>query len=113
VQRYSQCYFAGDPDTDNGGAGLQSAATNAIRQCHTLVADTLSAERAVLRLAVAYDTGYRSLLQLAGMVDWMLEGFPTQTVKAIATMVNMLGKLHQIPCFIGQCDNPNTADLTP
>jgi hypothetical protein len=62
---------------------------------------------------VAYDSGYRSLLQLSGMVDWMLEGFPTETVKAVSDMVNMLGKLHQIPCFIGQCDNPDTESLKP
>lgn len=111
VERYGECYFADEAGTEEGTAKLQSAATNAMRNCHALVTQTLDAERAVLRLAVAYDSGYRSLLQFAGMVDWMLEGFPTETVKAIASMVNLLGKLHQIPCFIGQCDNPNTDDL--
>ncbi len=110
VNRYQECYFASNQDDS---AKLQTDATNTVRNCQRLVAETLASERAILRLAVAYDSGYRSLLQLAGMVDWMLEGFPTQTVKAISDMVNMLGKLHQIPCFIGQCDLPNTNDLTP
>ncbi len=110
MKRYNECYFAGTP---NENAKLQSEATGVVRNCQQLADETLQAERAVLRLAVAYDSGYRALLQLAGMVDWMLQGFPTEVVKAISVMVNMLGKLHQIPCFIGQCDNPNTDDLTP
>ena len=117
VKRYNECYFAGTPGTSagtsDGDAKLQSEATGIVRNCQQLVDETLEGERAVLRLAVAYDSGYRALLQLAGMVDWMLQGFPTEVVKAISVMVNMLGKLHQIPCFIGQCDNPNTDDLTP
>ncbi len=113
VERYEQCYFAGEGSTTTGTGRQQDAATQTLQRCQKIATETLAAERAVVRLAVAYDAGYRSLLQLAGMVDWMLEGFPTGTVKAISDMVNMLGKLHQIPCFIGQCDNPNTDDLTP
>lgn len=113
VERYGECYFAGEAETTTGSGKQQEAATSTLRRCQDLATETLAGERAIVRLAVAYDTGYRSLLQLAGMVDWMLEGFPTETVKAISNMVNMLGKLHQIPCFIGQCDNPDTDSLTP
>lgn len=113
IERYGECYFAGVADTTSGSGKQQDAATNTLQRCQQLVDETLAGERAVIRLAVAYDAGYRSLLQLAGMVDWMLEGFPTETVKAISDMVNMLGKLHQIPCFIGQCDHPDTDSLTP
>lgn len=113
VTRYGECYFGGQGGAGDESAKLQTAATNVVRNCQQLVTETLASERAILRLAVAYDSGYRSLLQLAGMVDWMLEGFPTETVKAVSDMVNMLGKLHQIPCFIGQCDHPNTDDLAP
>ncbi|MBP7114247.1 MAG: hypothetical protein KBA40_02215 [Candidatus Peribacteraceae bacterium] len=113
VTRYGECYFGGQGGQGDESAKLLSAATNVVRNCQQLVTETLASERAVLRLAVAYDSGYRSLLQLAGMVDWMLEGFPTETVKAVSDMVNMLGKLHQIPCFIGQCDHPKTDDLAP
>lgn len=113
VERYPECYFAGEDMAVGGSGRPQAAITGTLQRCEQLATETLAGERAVLRLAVAYDAGYRSLLQLAGMVDWMLEGFPTETIKAISDMVNMLGKLHQIPCFIGQCDNPNTDDLTP
>ncbi len=109
VTRYDACYFSGTAKESS----VQSEAAGIVQKCQQLANETLEAERAILRLAVSYDTGYRALLQFAGIVDWMLQGFPTEVVKAIATMINMLGKLHQIPCFIGQCDNPNTDDLTP
>ncbi len=113
VERYPECYFAGDASALQNNAKLQSEETGTLRNCQQLATETLASERAVLKLAVAYDSGYRSLLQLSGIVDWMLQGFPTETIRVISDMVNMLGKLHQIPCFIGQCDNPNTDDLTP
>ncbi len=109
MDRYPECYLAADSDSP----GLQSDVTDLVRQCRTVMEQTLRAEQSILRLAVGYDAGYRSMLQMAGMMDWMLEGFPTAALKAISEMVNMLGKLHQIPCFIGQCDNPRSEYLTP
>lgn len=109
VPRYLQCYISSDGDSP----GIQSALTEVVRECQTSMEQTLNAEESVLKLAVAYDAGYRSLLQMAGMMDWMLEGFPTAALKAVSEMVNMLGKLHQIPCFIGQCDNPRSDYLKP
>lgn len=110
LERYPECYFAGQSQ-DGGDATLQSAATGLMERCRSLANDTLASERAILRLAVGYDAGYRSLLQFAGMMDWVLTGFPTQTVRAVADMVNLLGKLHQIPCFIGQCDAPDNGGI--
>jgi hypothetical protein len=105
VHPYRECVFTEGSD--------QFTPLRLLDQCTTLVEKTLTAERFVLRLAVGYDAGYRSLLQYSGIMDWMLEGFPKQAVKAISSMVNMLGKLHQIPCFIGQCDEPNSKQLQP
>ena len=109
VDRYPECFLS----ADSSRPGLQSDVTELVRQCRTVMEQTLRAEQSILRLAVGYDAGYRSMLQMAGMMDWMLEGFPTAALKAISEMVNMLGKLHQIPCFIGQCDNPRSEYLTP
>lgn len=108
VTRYPQCFFG----PDSPSPALASDTTGLLRQCQTILEQTLRAEQSVLKLAVGYDAGYRSLLQMAGMMDWMLEGFPTAALKAISEMVSMLGKLHQIPCFIGQCDNPHSDYLT-
>jgi hypothetical protein len=113
LPRYTQCYFAGGASGADNDANLQSDSSLLMDRCRTLARDTLSAERAALKVAVAYDSGYRSLLQFAGMMDWVLTGFPTATVRAIADMVNLLGKLHQIPCFIGQCDHPDSSTVGP
>lgn len=109
LERYSECYLT----SDDGSPALQSDATSLVKECQDLLERTFQSEKSVLRLAVAYDAGYRSMLQMAGMMDWLLEAFPTAALKAISEMVNMLGKLHQIPCFIGQCDNPRSDYLTP
>lgn len=113
ADRYQECYIAGVAEAAASTAELQSDATDVLEQCRKLASETLESERAILQMAVAYDSGYRSLLQFAGIMDWMLQGFPTGTIRVIADMISMLGKLHQIPCFIGQCDHPNTAELTP
>lgn len=107
--RFEQCYFG----SDETRAGSPAELTSLVNQCQTILEQTFQAEESVLRLAVAYDAGYRSLLQMAGMMDWMLEGFPTAALKAVSSMVNMLGKLTQIPCYIGQCDNPRSDYLKP
>lgn len=74
--------------------------------CQSVVDDTMQAERGILATAVAYDAGYRSMLQSTGIMDWMMEGFQATALRPVRDMVNMLGKLHTIPCFIGQCDDP-------
>lgn len=108
IPRYEECYFAGD---ETQTADSQAATVQMVEVCGTVVEETLTGERAVLRLSAGYDSGYRSMLQTSGIVDWMLRGFPTEAVKAVSGMVNLLGKLHQIPCFIGQCDLPKTSSL--
>jgi len=107
--RFEQCYFG----SDETRAGSPAELTSLVNQCQTILEQTFKTEESVLRLAVAYDAGYRSLLQMAGMMDWMLEGFPTAALKAVSSMVNLLGKLTQIPCYIGQCDNPRSDYLKP
>lgn len=115
VSPYDECSFAGENNDGRGASDATDQLTplRVLQQCQELVEKTLAAERSVLRLAVGYDAGYRAMLQFSGIMDWMLDGFPTQAVKAISNMVNLLGKLHQIPCFIGQCDNPDSDFLKP
>lgn len=77
-----------------------------IGDCDQLVQSSLALERSTLKLAVAYDSGYRSMLQMIGMFDTMLTNLPKRTFEPIRTMVGLLGRLHQIPCFLAQCDYP-------
>jgi hypothetical protein len=108
LTRYEECYLAGGaaagPDDDTG-TGKND--TELMQYCADLGQDSLAFEERVLQLAVGYDTGYRSAAQLAGMMDWVREEIPASYVlQRLRDMVNLLGRLHQIPCFIGQCDHP-------
>lgn len=107
IEAYDECMFAGDH--------LQSDALIMRNSCTQLVKDTLEFERASLRLATAYDANYRALLQTSGMLDWMIYNSSTDNGKGtfiiVRRMINLLGKLHQIPCFSGQCDSVSPTDL--
>lgn len=111
---YPECNFSPSPEAvSDGKSATQADAAQIANECGAIVEETLRVERANLKLGVGYDTGYRALLQFAGMMDWMLEDLSTKAVKPVRDMVNMLGKLYQIPCFISQCDNPDTSDIVP
>lgn len=115
--RMDECYLA-TPATPSSSAssnnpGTTGEAAALTEQCGVMATGMLAEERAALFLAVGYDSGYRSLLQVSGMMDWMLEAFSTESIRGLRDMVNMLGKLHQIPCFIGQCDSPKPPAVNP
>ncbi len=107
IEAYDQCMFA--------GKNLQGDALIMRNSCAQLVKDTLEFERASLRLTTAYDANYRSLLQTSGMLDWMIHNSSVDDGKGtfiiVRRMINLLGKLHQIPCFSGQCDSVSPTDL--
>ena len=104
---YNECFFG-----DDGDATKQKNTVSQIArltgECREILDQSLVSERALLRMATAYDAGYRSMLQYAGIMDWMLEHLSDAALRPIREMVNLLGKLHTIPCFIGQCDLPPT-----
>jgi hypothetical protein len=111
VPRFDECNFRAGTDTVADDEG-QSATVTMLTECNQLVESTLQMERAILELAVTYDAGYRSNMQLAGMHDKMMQSLSKDALTTTAGTVNILGKLHQIPCFIGQCDAPDTASLS-
>ncbi len=106
IQSYDECSFI-----SSAGTAPQSDLAGVQQECGVLVGESLKAERSVLRLAVSYDSGYRAALQLGGMIDWMQEDLPSKALKPVRDMINLLGKLHEIPCFIGECDSPDTSGL--
>lgn len=110
--RFGECYLKGKDPNKTEDDEPQIMEVGMISECQALVESTLQMERAILGLAVSYDAGYRANLQLAGMHDWMMKGLSKDAIKATAGTVNMLGKLHQIPCFIGQCDAPDTEQFS-
>ena len=103
VSRLLSCSFQQNPALNVTGQSIAQLT----EQCGTLVQDSLNVERSILRMAISYDSGYRAALQLGGMIDWMQKDLPTSALAPLRDMVRLLGKLHEIPCFIGQCDQPN------
>jgi|GEM_PF-1278676 len=112
LTRYDECYLAGNSSSGpTGGAGMTADTVQLATYCNQLAEDSLTLERRVLQLAVAYDSGYRSMLQLAGMIDRLQQDLPKYVLYPLRDMIGLLGRLHQIPCFIGQCDFPDTSAL--
>jgi hypothetical protein len=107
VPRFGECRLAG---SDSSLQQTQQTLTDA---CATLVERSLNAERAVLIAAMSYDSGYRAALQIGGMMDWMRQNLSSAVLQPIRDMLSLLGKLHEIPCFIGQCDTPDTSRIIP
>lgn len=107
IESFNECQFTAN---DKGTPAEES---QLISECGQLVETSLQAERAILKLAVAYDSGYRAALQIGGMLEWMQEDLPDNALKPVRDMINLLGKLHEIPCFIAQCDNPDASALAP
>ncbi len=102
IEPYEECFFG---TAKNAKARLPQSDVQALgTECDVLVQDTLTMERAVLRTAVAYDSGYRGLLQFSGMMNMLLDATARFAFPPLRDMINLLGKLHQIPCYIGQCD---------
>ncbi len=97
---FGSCSFTEDALTQLDRVSLE-------HECDRLTSQSMKTERSVLQLAFSYDSGYRGLLQLSGMIDWFQGEFPSEVLQPIRDMVNLLGKMHEVPCFVGQCDNPD------
>ncbi len=110
VPRYAECYLAEPQSTFTAS---QNDEDDLRKYCGQMVEDSLQFERRALQLAVAYDSGYRASAQIAGMIDWVQVEFPGYVLKPLRDMVGLLGKLYEIPCFIGQCDYPDTSGIAP
>lgn len=95
------------------GEGVIETQIELQRACEDIVSTTLEVERSALRLAVSYDAGYRWIVQLTGMFDAALEKVPAQTFSVLRQTLGLLGKLHQIPCFLTQCDMPPVPKENP
>jgi len=109
IDRYKECYLANDQDQSGSPLSDQMSLSS---YCDQTVTDSLAMERRLLQMVVAYDAGYRSFLQLAGMIEWLESKLTNEVLYPFRDMVNLLGRLHQIPCFIGQCDYPDISNFS-
>lgn len=111
LPRLDACVLASSPSDPKSGTLPDSLLIRT--ECTDLARRTLDAEAAILRAAVGYDAGYRAAIQEYGIFAWATSSVSSRAIEPIRDLVSLLGRLHQIPCFIGQCDMPDTASLRP
>lgn len=73
-------------------------------ECGDLAHQLAEKEATFLRIAVAYDAAYRSLLQFAGNFDRFLEGLRGDFLAPIEQALPLLSAFSRIPCFAAQCN---------
>lgn len=100
---FAGCKF--EPDTKNlaaGGAAFDAALVG--RQCLKASTDLLAREMDLLKLVVAYDAGYRSLLQFAGVFEHFIMELRFSLLSPLWDAAKMIGQFNRIPCFLSQCN---------
>ena len=93
--------FAGCAFTKESNPALT---TDISTRCIESADALLSREISLLEMLVAYDAGYRSLLQFAGAFDHFTNTLRFPLVRPLWDAATILGQLDRIPCFISQCD---------
>jgi len=99
VPTFPECHLRSAPAADT----LQSKSFAELN-CRAAGDSLILREAELLKAAVEYDAGYRSLLQFAGNFDRFLQQFRWTLLGSIRESVGVIGLLNRIPCFIGACD---------
>lgn len=86
-----------------GSEGLTLAGTQ-IGTCRQARESLLTHEENALKMLVAYDASYRSLLRYAGTFDALLTAFHTPLLLPFWQMARVFDGFRALPCFNGQCD---------
>ncbi len=91
--------------TDPAETDIDSLSNQIIdTECLPLKQDLLLREMDVLRLSVAYDAAYRSLLQFSGSFDIFVYQFKGDFLRPLDNAMPLLEQLTRIPCFLAQCN---------
>lgn len=94
--RFAGCAFAKESNP--------ALPTDIYARCLESADALLSREISLLEMTVAYDAGYRSLLQFAGAFENFTNALRFPLVRPLWDAASILGQLDRIPCFISQCD---------
>ncbi|MBM3230828.1 hypothetical protein FJZ28_00705 [Candidatus Peregrinibacteria bacterium] len=78
--------------------------SDSLTYCTEIVRQMKQREISLLKLAVEYDAGYRSLLQFAGNFDLFLREIRWPITGTVRQAAELIGKLGRIPCFLSSCD---------
>lgn len=72
--------------------------------CDKITDQLIAREVELLKLAVEYDAGFRTLLQFAGNFDIFLRELRWPLSVTVRQAVELIGQLERIPCFLSSCD---------
>lgn len=81
--------------------------------CKTMTDRLRIREIALTKEIVEYDAGYRSALQLSGIMRAFLEEMRGTVMGSLHSAAELMISLSRIPCFIGSCDNGSSASAQP
>lgn len=77
--------------------------------CRTMTDALRTREIALTKEIVEYDAGYRSLLQLSGIMRGFLESMRGTVLGSLRSAASLLTTFSRMPCFIGACDSGSPA----
>lgn len=81
----------------------QNSISDVVNYCNSVSEDILNREKRLLAMSIEYDAAYRSTLQFAGSFDQFIAQLRFPLKNTIAQVVNVLGSLQRIPCFLSSC----------
>lgn len=97
LQTWPECHFA---DPSEGIIDQLDSRS----YCSEVSLQLIRREVELLKLAVEYDAGFRTLLQFAGNFDIFLEEMRWPLTGTVRQAVQLMGQLERIPCFLSSCD---------
>ncbi|MDA1208758.1 MAG: hypothetical protein O2904_01855 [bacterium] len=97
VETFPECHFA------NKKTNLGDQA-DTLGYCPKIVEEMLEQEAGIISMAISYDAAYRTVLQFAGNFDLFLQEFRLPLISTLRDVINLIGGLNRIPCFVASCD---------
>jgi len=96
----NECRFPSE-----GGNVMASEQTGMLDYCPGVRDELLEREASLLKFVVEYDAAYRTMLQLAGNFDLMIQELRWPFTHTIRNVASILGVVSRIPCFLSTCDS--------
>lgn len=81
--------------------------------CQTVISTLRKRETQVAKMVMEYDAGYRSILQLSGVMRGFLGEMRGTVLGSLRSAANLIATFSRVPCFIGSCDDAPAAMMTP
>jgi len=80
--------------------------------CQTMIATIRKRETQIAKLVMEYDAGYRSILQLSGIMRGFLGEMRGTVLGSLRGATDLITTFSRVPCFIGSCDDAPATMMT-